>query len=133
MLSGKDIDDNSYIDRHYGAIASKAVGYLTSLQGNQQPLIQAFVALFSLLLTAPLFSTPKVSVVPRDLNVPEQGQDDFKKAFGISWKDAVKQGKVLNAAQACKVGAHTVRCPETRADAPCTHIFIFYASAYITI
>lgn len=43
--------------------------------------------------------------MPKDLNVPDKGQDDFKKAFGLSWKDAVKQGKVLNASQACKVRA----------------------------
>jgi hypothetical protein len=38
---------------------------------------------------------------PAELIVPEKGQQGFKKLFGISWVDAVKQGMVYNAKDAC--------------------------------
>jgi len=38
---------------------------------------------------------------PSDLVVPEKGQKSFEKTFGISWADALAQGKVYNAADAC--------------------------------
>jgi len=38
---------------------------------------------------------------PADLIVPEKGQQGFEKLFGIKWVDAVKQGLVYNAKDAC--------------------------------
>jgi len=43
-----------------------------------------------------------MSVKPKDLNVPAKGQETFQKNFGITWTAAVKDGKVYNAADACK-------------------------------
>lgn len=36
---------------------------------------------------------------PSELNIPK---DKFKKAFGLEWEDALKQGNVFNALDACK-------------------------------
>ena len=36
---------------------------------------------------------------PKELNVP---QDKFQKQFGIKWEDALRQGVVFNAMQACQ-------------------------------
>jgi hypothetical protein len=38
-----------------------------------------------------------VKLKPSELNVPDKGKNEFKKAFGESWDDAVKAGKVYNA------------------------------------
>jgi len=40
---------------------------------------------------------------PADLNPPEAKQNDFEKLFGISWLQALKEGKVYNAVDACQV------------------------------
>lgn len=38
---------------------------------------------------------------PVDLNPPEAKQAEFEKKFGISWADALKQGRVYNAVDGC--------------------------------
>lgn len=43
-----------------------------------------------------------VKLDPSELNVPAKGKAAFKKAFGLSWDDAVAKGYVMNAAQAAK-------------------------------
>ncbi|GBG25901.1 DNA polymerase zeta catalytic subunit [Hondaea fermentalgiana] len=43
-----------------------------------------------------------VILKPSELNVPEKGQQGFKKMFGEDWSEAVKAGKVYNAADACE-------------------------------
>jgi len=43
-----------------------------------------------------------VKLTPDQLHVPEKGKAQFKELFGLSWEDAIKQGKVLNAKQACE-------------------------------
>jgi hypothetical protein len=42
-----------------------------------------------------------VKLSPKELNVPDKGKEGFQKMFGISWEDALKSGKVLNAKEAC--------------------------------
>jgi hypothetical protein len=45
---------------------------------------------------------------PTELTVQPKAQDAFKKAFGIAWSDALKQGKVYNAMDAAaKLGCTT--------------------------
>jgi len=44
----------------------------------------------------------KATGKPEELNVPDKGKQQFKQAFGTSWEDAVKQGKVLNSIDAMK-------------------------------
>jgi len=66
-LSHDVIDEQKFIDTHYGAIASKAV-----------------------------------ELKPEQLNVPAKGKAGFENMFREKWEDAVKQGKVYNAADACK-------------------------------
>jgi hypothetical protein len=39
---------------------------------------------------------------PKELNPPAPKQADFEKKFGISWADALAQGKVYNAVDGCK-------------------------------
>jgi len=39
---------------------------------------------------------------PKDLNPPQAKQEDFQKLFGVSWADALAQGRVHNAVDACK-------------------------------
>jgi len=39
---------------------------------------------------------------PAELNPPEPKQREFEALFGMSWKDALKRGKVYNAVDACK-------------------------------
>jgi hypothetical protein len=69
-ITAEEIDQNMFIDTHYGAIASKAV-----------------------------------KLKPSELNVPEKGKKDFKKAFGEEWDSAVAAGKVYNAKDgAAKLG-----------------------------
>lgn len=41
-------------------------------------------------------------MTPAELNVPQKGQDEFKKVFGLSWADALAQGRVYNAKDGCK-------------------------------
>ncbi len=41
-----------------------------------------------------------VKLSPKELNVPDKGKEGFQKMFGISWEDALKSGKVLNAKDA---------------------------------
>lgn len=41
-----------------------------------------------------------VILKPRELNVPDKGKAGFEKMFGLTWDDAVAQGKVYNAADA---------------------------------
>jgi len=43
-----------------------------------------------------------VKLKPSELNVPAKGKAAFQKAFGLSWGEALAQGKVFNAADACK-------------------------------
>eukprot|EP01001_Neometanema_parovale_P007210 NODE_3527_length_1204_cov_112.411656_g3347_i0.p1 GENE.NODE_3527_length_1204_cov_112.411656_g3347_i0~~NODE_3527_length_1204_cov_112.411656_g3347_i0.p1 ORF type:complete len:339 (-),score=110.12 NODE_3527_length_1204_cov_112.411656_g3347_i0:121-1137(-) len=38
---------------------------------------------------------------PKDLNPPEAKQKEFEKVFGISWDQALKEGKVYNAVDGC--------------------------------
>jgi nucleoside diphosphate kinase len=40
---------------------------------------------------------------PSELVVPQKGKDGFKSLFGMEWEDAVAQGKVYNAVDACKL------------------------------
>jgi nucleoside diphosphate kinase len=40
--------------------------------------------------------------LPKDLNPPQKGQDEFKAKFGVSWPDALEQGLVYNAVDGCK-------------------------------
>lgn len=69
-MTAEQIDQNMYIDTHYGAIASKAV-----------------------------------KLQPSQLNVPDKGKKEFQEAFGESWDDAIKAGKVYNAKDgAAKLG-----------------------------
>ena len=39
---------------------------------------------------------------PKDLNPPEPKQAEFAEKFGLSWSDALGQGKVFNAVDACE-------------------------------
>jgi len=39
---------------------------------------------------------------PADLNPPENGQAEFEKKFGVSWKQALAEGRVYNAVDGCK-------------------------------
>eukprot|EP00906_Rhabdomonas_costata_P018744 RCo027331 len=39
---------------------------------------------------------------PKDLNPPAKGKEEFQKAFGMSWEDALQKGLVYNAVDACK-------------------------------
>jgi nucleoside diphosphate kinase len=39
--------------------------------------------------------------LPKDLNPPQEKQDEFNKLFGLSWPDALAQDKVFNALDAC--------------------------------
>lgn len=43
-----------------------------------------------------------VKLKPSELNVPDKGKAAFQKAFGLSWEDALSQGLVYNAAEACE-------------------------------
>ena len=38
-----------------------------------------------------------VKLKPSELNVPDKGKKQFQEAFGLSWDDAIKAGKVYNA------------------------------------
>lgn len=38
---------------------------------------------------------------PKDLNPPASKQEDFQKMFGLSWEEALQQGQVFNAVDAC--------------------------------
>ena len=38
---------------------------------------------------------------PKDLNPPEAKLTEFQEKFGISWADALAQGKVFNAMEGC--------------------------------
>ena len=67
VITAESIDKNMFIDKHYGAIASKAV-----------------------------------VLKPSELNVPEKGKKQFQEMFGMSWEDAIAQGKVYNAKDACE-------------------------------
>jgi len=67
VITAESIDKNMFIDKHYGAIASKAV-----------------------------------VLKPSELNVPAKGKAQFEKMFGMSWEDAIAQGKVYNAKDACE-------------------------------
>lgn len=42
-----------------------------------------------------------VTLKPSELNVPAKGQAEFEKMFGLSWVEALAQGKVYNAKDAC--------------------------------
>lgn len=39
---------------------------------------------------------------PKDLNPPAAPQEEFKTKFGVSWQDALSQGLVFNAVDACR-------------------------------
>lgn len=43
-----------------------------------------------------------VKLTPEELNVTESAAESFEKAFGVKWADALKQGIVYNAKQACE-------------------------------
>ena len=43
-----------------------------------------------------------VKLKPSELKPSAKAQKDFEKAFGLTWSDALKQGLVYNAADACK-------------------------------
>eukprot|EP00941_MAST-03F_sp_MAST-3F-sp1_P002346 g2346.t1 len=43
-----------------------------------------------------------MTIDPKDLVVPQKGQDGFEEMMGESWSSALEQGKVLNAKQACE-------------------------------
>lgn len=43
-----------------------------------------------------------VKKLPSELNVQPKKQEEFKQMFGISWEDALAQGKVYNAKAACE-------------------------------
>ena len=43
-----------------------------------------------------------VKLKPSELKPSAKAQKDFEKAFGLKWSDALKQGLVYNAADACK-------------------------------
>lgn len=73
VLDNTVIEAKKLVDKHYGAIASKAV-----------------------------------LMKPAELNVSADARADFQKAFGLSWDDALKQGLVFNAAEACAVRWVTV-------------------------
>lgn len=62
QIAAETIDEKKYIDKHYGAIAARAV--------LQQP---------------------------SELVVQDGPKEEFKKLFGLSWEDAIKQGVVFNA------------------------------------
>jgi len=65
-IQAEVIDKELLIDKHYGAIAAKAV--------KQKP---------------------------ATLTVQAKAQEEFKKAFGISWSDALSKGLVYNAVDGC--------------------------------
>ena len=44
-----------------------------------------------------------MTIKPKDLEVSSKAKGDFEKAFGLTWDDAVKQGKVFNAKDACEL------------------------------
>jgi len=39
---------------------------------------------------------------PRDLNPPAAKQEEFRRKFGIAWRDAIEAGLVYNAVDGCK-------------------------------
>merc|ERR1712216_807981 len=39
---------------------------------------------------------------PADLNPPANGQAEFERKFGLSWKQALAEGRVYNAVDGCK-------------------------------
>lgn len=66
-IKAEQIDKESLIDNHYGAIAARAM-----------------------------------KQTPPELTVQESAQEEFRKLFGLSWTDALKQGKVYNSVDGAK-------------------------------
>lgn len=96
-LTGEKIDAGKLIDQHYYAIGKSifiSCIYIYILSSE-------LVLIINLLNTfINFFSASKATLVkPADLPVPA---DKFEAEFGLKWDDALAQGVVYNAADACQ-------------------------------
>eukprot|EP00967_Tisochrysis_lutea_P101379 scaffold152075_cov31-Tisochrysis_lutea.AAC.1 len=115
-LTGPVIEKNLLIDNHYYAIANKA----SVAQDHPCPvnttvgLVQSHPNVTSMYSrTASGIACPAIQYAeapnrmaslskPKDLNPPAPKRKEFKDKFGISWEQAIADGVVYNAVDACE-------------------------------